>query len=165
MFKKLFAGVIAGLLLFGGVCGADDTGLVSSTKAGFHNKFYKEVVWFSEYNVGDDAGATYKYNEAEGTGDSAGLVDAREYNIAITIQIDVIILASTSIDVRVEGRAGSAAEWGEIDTINFTAVTGANNSYMFIVGEYVDEVRVGVKANTAGTDSVTISGIFLGDGR
>ncbi len=164
MFKKLL-GVMAGLLLFGGVCLAEDSD-ITITKANFGDKYYKEVTWFSAYNVGDDTGTAYDYNEQQGATDDDGLVDARMHNLAITIQVDVITLASASIDVRVEGRAGSAAEWGEIYTYNFAAVTGANNAFMIPVGEYVEEIRVGVKANaTVGTDSITITGILLGDGK
>ncbi len=67
MFKKL-SGVLAGLLLFGSVCIADDADLVSSTGhvKDFHNKFYKEVVWFSIYDVGGSTGTAYDYNESQG---------------------------------------------------------------------------------------------------
>ncbi len=164
MWNRILAGVFACLLLCGNVIGAEDSNITITTDE-HDDKRYKEVVWFSAYNVGDDTGTSYDYNESQEAGDSAGLVEARRYNLKKTVQIDLITLGSTSIDVRVEGRAGSSAEWGEIVTINFTAVTGANNSHMVSVCEFVEEIRVGVKANTAGTDSITISGILLGDGR
>lgn len=164
MIKRILAGAIACLLLFPVVSFAvSDDSNITTKKRSFDNKQYKEIIWFSAYNVGDDAGTTYKYNEIEGTSDSSGIVDAVRYTISKTIQIDVIALVSASIDVRVEGRAGSSAEWGEIVTVNFAAVTGANNSHIINVTEYVEEIRVGVKANTPGTDSVTITGLLLGD--
>lgn len=164
MKNRILAGVLTCLLLSGICHGAEDSNITISTDEHL-NKLYKEVVWFSAYDVGGDAGTTYKYNEIEGTSDGSGLVEARKYNLAITIQIDLITLGSTSVDVRLEGRAGSSAEWGEIGTINFTAVTGANNAFTFPVVEFLEEIRVGVKANTAGTDSITVSGILLGDSR
>ncbi len=163
-WKNILAGTVLALFIGGVAWAADDTDITTSTDD-FRGSIYKEVIWFSAYNVGDDAGATYKYNEAEGTTDDDGKVECRQYNRKKTVQIDVITLGSTSIDVRVEGRAGSSAEWGEIVTINFTAVTGANNSHMVNVLEFIEEIRVGVKANTAGTDSVTITGILLGEKR
>jgi hypothetical protein len=164
MMKRILAGVFACLLLCSNVIGAEDSN-ITITKKNFRGNVYKEIVWFSAYNVGDDTGTSYDYNEAQGAGDSDGLVDALHYTLKKTIQIDVITLGSTSIDVRVEGRAGSSAEWGEIVTITFTAVTGANNSHIVNICEFIEEVRVGVKANTAGTDSITITGILLGDKR
>lgn len=164
MIKRILAGAFACLLLCSVCLGAEDSNITITTDA-HDNKWYKEVVWFSAYNVGDDAGTTYKYNEIEGTSDASGLVEARKYNLKKTVQIDLITLGSTSVDVRIEGRAGSSAEWGEIVTIRFTAVTGANNSHMVNVVEFLEEIRVGVKANTAGTDSITVSGILLGDSR
>jgi len=164
MIKKILAGVLTCLLLSAVCYGAEDSDITITTDEHL-NKLYKEVVWFSAYNVGDDTGTSYDYNEQQGATDADGLVEARKYNLKKTVQIDVITLGSTSIDVRVEGRAGSSAEWGEIVTVNFTAVTGANNAHMVNVVEFLEEIRVGVKANTAGTDSVTISGILLGDSR
>ena len=143
---------------------AEDSNITISTDA-HDNKYYKEIVWFSVYNVGDDTGTSYDYNESQEAGDSAGLVEARKYNLKKTVQIDLITLGSTSVEVRVEGRAGSSAEWGEIATISFTAATGANNSHMVNVVEFLEEIRVGVKATSAGTDSITVSGILLGDSR
>ncbi len=163
MLRKILAGAFTGLLLFGGVSyGADDTNVTVTTEK-YYNKIYKEIVWFTTYDVGGSTGTAYDYNDAQGAGDTAGLVEARQFNLNKTIQIDVITLGSTSIDVRVEGRAGSGAEWGEIATVNFTATTGANNAHIINVVEFVEEIRVGVKGNTPGTDSVTISGILLGD--
>jgi len=165
MLKKILAGVFTCLLLFGGVSsGAEDSDITITTDA-YDNKWYKEVVWFSAYNVGDDTGTAYDYNEQQGATDADGLVEARKYNLKKTVMIDLITLGSTSIDVRVEGRAGSSAEWGEIVTVNFTAATGANNAHIINVVEFLEEIRVGVKANTPGTDSITISGILLGDAR
>ncbi len=165
MMKRILAGVFICLLLFGSICyGAEDSNITIATDK-HDDKWYKEVVWFSAYNVGDDTGTSYDYNESQEAGDSAGLVEARKYNLKKTVQIDLITLGSTSIDVRVEGRAGSSTEWGEIVTVNFIAVTGANNAHIVSVCEFIEEIRVGVKANTAGTDSITISGILLGDGR
>lgn len=165
MIKQLLAGVFVCLLLFSGICfGAEDSNITITTDD-YHDKWYKEVVWFSAYNVGGDAGTTYKYNEIEGTSDGSGLVEARRYNLKKTIQIDLITRGSTSVEVRIEGRAGSSAEWGEIVTISFTAVTGPNNSHMVNIVEFLEEIRVGVKATSVGTDSITISGILLGDSR
>ncbi len=164
MIKRFLAGAFA-CLLFCSVClGAEDSNISISTDEHL-NKLYKEVVWFSAYDVGGDAGTTYKYNEAEETGDSAGLVEARKYNLNKVIQIDLATLGSTSVEVRVEGRAGSSAEWGEIVTVSFDAATGANNSHMINVVEFLEEIRVGVKATSAGTDVITVSGILLGDHR
>ena len=164
MFKKILAGAFA-FLLFSSVCIAAEDSNITISEDAHDNKYYKEVVWFSAYDVGGDAGTTYKYNEVEGTSDSSGLVEVRRYNLKKTIQIDLITLGSTSVEVRVEGRAGSSAEWGEIATVSFATETGANNSHMVNVVEFLEEIRVGVKATSAGTDSITVSGIMLGDSR
>ena len=165
MIRNILAGAFTCLLLFGGICyGAEDSNITITTDDHL-NKIYKEVVWFSAYNVGDDTGTSYDYNEAQGAGDSAGLVEARKYNLKKTVQIDLITLASTSVEVRIEGRAGSSTEWGEIATISFASTTGANNSHMVNIVEFLEEIRVGVKATSPGTDSITISGILLGDAR
>ncbi len=162
--KKFLGALLLASLLFsvGGVFAADDANVTVTT--GDSNIYdTKEVVWFSAYDVGGSTGATYDYNIVQGAGDSDGLVECNRYNDYKTIQIDVITLGSTSIDVRVEGRAGSSAEWGDISgALNFDAVTGANGSYIVEVTEALEEIRVGVKANTPGTDSVTITGWLMG---
>ncbi len=164
MVKKILAGAIA-CLLFSSVClGAEDSNITIATDEHF-NKMYKEVVWFSAYDVGGSTGTSYDYNESQEAGDSAGLVEARKYNLKKTIQIDLATLGSTSVEVRVEGRAGSSAEWGEVATVSFDAATGANNSHLINVVEFLEEIRVGVKATGAGTDVITVSGILLGDSR
>lgn len=162
---RLISVTACALLLGVSVSWAAEDSNITITTDEHLNKLYKEVVWFFAYDVGGDAGTTYKYNEIEGTSDSSGLVEARRYNLKKTIQIDLITLGSTSVDVRAEGRAGSSAGWGELGTINFTAVTGTNSAFTFPLYEFVEEIRVGVKANTPGTDSITISGVLLGDSR
>ncbi len=162
---KLIPAIACALLLSSGVAMAitEDSALISNKKKVFKHRAYKEVTWFSTYDVGGDAGTTYKYNEEEGTTDADGLVGCRRYDLRKTVMIDLITLGSTSVDVRVEGRPFGSGEWGEIVTINFTGATGANNAHIVNVVEFVEAIRVGVKANTAGTDSITITGILMGD--
>jgi len=121
---------------------------------------FKRVTWFSSYNVGDDTGTSYDYNESQGAGDEAGVVQVRRYGKKKTVSIGIDTLGSASIDVRIEGRVGG--RWTEIVTINFTSTTESSKDHIVNVVEMIDDIRVGVKANTAGTDSVTIRGAFLG---
>ena len=127
----------------------------------FSGKRFKRITWFAAYNVGDDTGTSYDYNSSQEAGEEAGVVEARRFDQKKTIIIGVDTLGSASIDVRIEGRIGG--RWGEIVTLNFDAATTID--HIVNVVEQVDDIRVGVKANTPGTDSVTIRGAFLGSQR
>lgn len=161
--KLLMACVLAGSLFCAGIAsGATEDADVTITKTYRSGVINKRVTWFSAYDVGGSTGTAYDYNDQQEATDADGLVDCMYYTDK-TIQIDVILKGSTSIEVRIEGRANSAAEWGEIYTKSFTAVTGANNAKIVNIQEHIDEVRVGVKVSgTPGTDSITITGSFYG---
>lgn len=161
---KHFIIAACALLITAASMAAEDSN-ITVTRDDFGDKWYKEIVWFDLYDVGGDAGTnTYVYNEAEGTATSSGLVEARKYDLAKTIQIRVSTLGSTSIDARVEGRAGTGTNWAEVTTKNFTA--GTSTDYIISAVEFLEEIRVGLRANgTAGTDVVTVTGAMLGGGR
>jgi len=162
--KSLIAATCS-LLMVATTMAAEDSSNITITNSNFGDKYYKEVIWFSDYDLGNDAGTnTYVYNEAEGTTTSSGEVSARQYDIAKTIQIRVGTLGSTSVNARIEGRAGTATQWGELDNINFTV--GTTTDYIVDVTEFVEEIRVGLMANgTAGTDTITVTGAMMGSGR
>ncbi len=127
----------------------------------FSSKRFKRATWFEAYDVGGSTGASYEYNDSQEADDEAGVVEVRRFDQKKTIIIGIPTLGSTSIDVRIEGRIGG--RWGEIVTLNFDSALLID--HIVNVVEQIDDVRVGVKANTPGTDAVTIRGAFLGSQR
>ena len=172
-FKRLSIAACA-LLISSVVWAADDTDL-TVTESNFGDKWYKEVVWFDTYDLGNLIGVgQYVYNDASGTNsaNTDGLVEVRKYNLKRTIQVDMTVMGSDDVDVRLEGRAGTGTSWMSLGTVNFpgssTLSAHIGTSTQDVL---VEEFRVGIKAN--GTDNfgggsldqITITGIFLGDGR
>ncbi len=162
---KRFLLTACALVLSASVLMAAEDSDITIEKKDFNDKFYKEVTWFETYDLGGSVGTdTYVYNPLGETTDSDGLVEATLYSLAKSIQIRIATLGSTDIDVRIEGRAGADANWAEIVTKNFTAVTTID--YIVSAIEFIDEIRVGARANgTAGTDDITVTGILLGGDR
>ena len=87
---KYFLFAACALLMTAVIGQAAEDSNITVTNDDFGDKWYKEVVWFSDYDLGTDAGTnTYVYNEVEGTATTSGLVEARKYNEAKTIQIRI----------------------------------------------------------------------------
>jgi len=112
--------------------------------------------FFSAYNP---TSASYIYDEAGGQAATSGQFFVEKYDEKI-IQIAIPTLGSTSIDVRIEGRVKDAGSgrWGEVWTKNYAAATTIDE--LVVIPELLEYIRVGVKVNTNGTDSITILGSF-----
>jgi hypothetical protein len=164
---KLISATACALLLSASVSMAADDSDLTVSELKFRNSITKDIVWFDSYDLGGSVGTnTYVYNDATGTNsaNTDGLVEARNYTEQKSVQISVPTLGSTSIDARVESRAGTDTAWGEIVTVNFASATTID--HIVNVVEYCEEIRVGVRSNgTAGTDSVTITGILRGENK
>lgn len=161
---KLISATACALLLSASVAMAADDSDLTVTELTFRGSITKDVTWFNSYDLGGSIGTQtfYIYNDQVGSSTADGLVEARNYTRSRTVQISVPVLGSTSIDVRIEGRAGTDTAWGEIVTKNFAAATTIDHIVNGV--EYTEEYRVGVRANgTAGTDQITITGILRGD--
>ena len=163
---RRFTMAACALFLSTSLWAADDSDL-TVTETTFRGSISKDVVWFTAYDLGGTIGTnTYVYNDSVGTNsaNTDGLVECRNFTQKRTIQISIPTLGSTSIDVRIEGRAGTSTTWGEVVTKNFSAATTID--YLINAVEWVEEIRVGARSNgTAGTDSVTITGILRGEQR
>lgn len=97
---------------------------------------------------------SYIYNEAAGTSTTAGSVSFAGVLGAITSQVSIPTLGSTSIDVRWEGQVENSTTWFNIYTKNFASVTTID--YVLPISEYITNLRVGLKVNTNGTDVISI---------
>lgn len=163
-WKRIIAGTVLALFVNGMAWAADDSDLTVSELT-FRGSISKDIVWFTAYDLGGNIGTnTYVYNDSSGTNsaNTDGLVECRNYTRKRTIQISIPTLGSTSIDVRIEGRAGTSTVWGEVVTRNFSSATTID--YLINAVEWIEEIRVGARSNgTAGTDLITITGILLGD--
>ena len=163
-WKRIIVGTVLALFI-NGVAGAADDPDITVTELEWRASIGKDIVWFSDYDLGGSIGTnTYVYNDDTGTNsaNTDGQVECRNYDQSKTIQISISTLGSTSIDVRGEGRAGTDTAWFEIHTENFSAATTID--FGMPVLEYVEEIRVGARSNgTAGTDVITITGILRGE--
>lgn len=118
-----------------------------------------QCIFFDEYTP--PGTNTFYYNSVNGTSSTSGAVSVPGIFTAKTVLVSVPTLGSTSITVRVEGKTRNSNEWGEIYTFGtFTAATTIES--VVNVVEYVNQLRVGIKANgTKGTDTVSVTGDFI----
>lgn len=106
------------------------------------------------YTAFNPTSTSYIYNEAAGTSTTSGSVSFQGVLGAITSQVSIPTLGSTSIDVRWEGQIENSTTWFGIYTKNFAAATTID--YVLPISEYLTNYRVGVKVNTNGTDVINI---------
>ena len=117
-----------------------------------------QVTFFEAYNP--PGTSTFYYNPASEVTSTAGAVTCKGIYTAKTLLLSVPTLGSTSISVRIEGKTKNATTWAEVYTKTFT-VASTIDSIINVV-EYLDQIRIGVKANTTkGTDSVNVTGSFI----
>ncbi len=165
---KRFSMAACALLLSTSIWAADDSD-ITVTSSQWRNGIGKDIVWFSGYDLGGQVGSQtyYVYNDQAGSSTTDGVVESRNYSEDMTIQTRVTTLGSGTIDVRWEGRAGTGTAWGLINEKNFTVATSIDHLMTAPAGtntRYLEEIRVGIRANTStGTDSVTITGIIRGE--
>jgi hypothetical protein len=110
--------------------------------------------FFSAYNV---TSATYVYNADGDSGANDGQFSVEKYS-NISIQIGIPTLGSTSIDVRIEGQVKSSDRWATVWSKNYASATTIDE--LVVVTENLEYLRVGLKVNTNGTDSVNVYGGF-----
>lgn len=126
----------------------------------------QRIKFYEDFDVGGAMGdqTFYIYNETAssyGTDTvTGGEVPALRATEALAVGIRIATLGSTSIDVRIEGRFGTSSQFTEIYTINYTAVNTIDEVINIV--ERVEAIRVGLKANTAGTDKVDVYALLVG---
>jgi hypothetical protein len=117
-----------------------------------------QATFFEAYNP--PGTGTFYYNPASEVTSTAGAVTCKGIYTARTLLLSVPTLGSTSISVRIEGKTKNATTWAEVYTKTFTAASTIDS--VVNVVEYLDQIRIGVKANTSkGTDSVNVTGSFI----
>jgi len=117
-----------------------------------------QATFFDAYNP--PGTGTFYYNPASETASTSGAVTCKGIYTSKTLLLSVPTLGSTSISVRIEGKTKNATTWAEVYTKTFTAASTIDS--IINVVEYLDQIRIGVKANTSkGTDSVNITGSFI----
>lgn len=108
------------------------------------------------YTAFNPTSATYIYNEAGESAAASGEVVLTGNTGPKTLVISVPTLGSTSIDFRLEGKIGTTmTTWAEIHTENVASATTID--ILIPIGEYITSYRVGVKVNTNGTDTISLS--------
>lgn len=118
-----------------------------------------EAVIVDNYNLGGEAGTTKVFNEAEETGNNAGIISIQNTNDHITYHVDLKTLGSTTVTLTFEGKVdadfnATTGQWMLLYTKAFTAV---NTQYSFPVQEGgLKWVRVGMESDDGGTDDLTI---------
>ncbi len=164
--KKCFNGLVVLLALVFVVASAYGQTISTGRDLGlsFGNSEVDRVEFFDNFDLGGSIGAQtfFVYTETSpsfGTDTSTGgEIKALRYTEAIGIQINVTTLGSTSIDWQVEGRFGTATQYGLIGS---GTISAANT-----VGEFInvtanpESIRVGLHPNTPGTDKVDVYGLF-----
>ena len=117
-----------------------------------------QATFFDAYNP--PGTGTFYYNPASEVTSTAGAVTCKGIYTSKTVLLSVPTLGSTSISIRIEGKTKNATTWAEVYTKTFTAASTIDS--VINVVEYLDQIRIGVKANTSkGTDSVNVTGSFI----
>lgn len=129
-----------------------------STSFAVGAKYTATNSFFTEF---DPNSTSYVYDEDNGTDATDGQYYVRNY-AEKTIQVRIPTLGSTSIDFRIEGRVQGSSNWAEVYYKNFSSATTVDE--LIMVTEHLDYLRVGLKVNTDGTDSVSVIGNFATTG-
>lgn len=125
-----------------------------------------EAVIVDNYDLGGDAGTSTVYNEAEETGNNAGIIPVENTNDDITYHVDLKTLGSTTVTLTFEGKVdddfnATTGQWMLLHTKAFTAV---NTQYSLSIAEGgLKWVRVGMTSDDGGTDDITIKVRAEGD--
>lgn len=164
LFEIIF--IVIGLIVIAYCSFADAQTLTTGRDTGLSfGKFEVDrVEFFNNFNVGDDTGgqAFFVY-----TGDATpfgtdtangGEVKTLKYTEAIAITIGVPTLGSTSIDWIVEGRFGTDSQYASIASGNISSATTID--VLTNVTSNPEAIRIGLKANTPGTDVVDVYGLL-----
>lgn len=135
------------------------------------------VEFFSDFNLGNEVGTNspgfFVYNEVAndfGTLTATGgeFKCLAEGSFSKVIGIDVILLGSSSIDYRVEGRFGTSSQYAEIASGNISSADATATDTLTIgtvvrVEHDLEAIRVGLKPlSSVGTDEVDVYGLFRG---
>lgn len=114
--------------------------------------------FFSGYNA--PGTGTFYYNSANEVAASSGAVTTKGIYTAKTLLLSIPTLGSTSITIRIEGKTKNSTTWANIYSKTYSVATTIDD--IVNVVEYIDQIRIGVKANTTkGTDSVNCTGSFV----
>lgn len=126
---------------------------VTLNKTETRNKQFIYAAIQTDNNCGT---STATYNDAGESAISSGAINVAGYNDAILIQMEVSTLGSTGVNYLIEGSTEvKIANWGEIDTVSFDAVTTKDYILPILEGA-LKWIRVGTQATgTEGTDSVS----------
>lgn len=120
------------------------------------HSFVRTGVWFNSF---DPVSTSYVYNESGGVLVTSGLMDIKDIVYARTIHIQIPVLNSASITVRVEVKPAFSSLWSEVNTQIFTAATTIGRLWPIL--EYSGDIRVGILVTgPVSGDEVSISGEF-----
>lgn len=121
------------------------------------------VEFFDEFDLGGDTGnqAFFVYTDTGAFGtDTAtgGEIKTLKYTESIAITVGARIKGSTTIDWIIEGRFGTDSQYASIASGTLSAATTVD--VLTNITSNPEAIRVGLKAVTAGTDSVDVYGLF-----
>ena len=121
-------------------------------------KYTATNTFYSEF---DPNSTSYVYDPNNATGATDGQYYVRNY-AEKTIQVRIPTLGSTSIDFRIEGRVQGSSNWADVYSKNYSSATTVDE--LIMITEHLDYIRIGLKVNTDGTDSVSVVGNFATTG-
>ena len=136
---------------------ADDPNVIVAgiSKAGATGNSY---TWFDGFIPVTEG--VYMYNQQGGSGSEAGNIDVSTIIDSKILQVDVPVVDSDSITVRVEGKTAAGDDWAEVYTEVFTKAMAIPQ--LWPICEYLSFVRVGVLKTGAGSGNlISVSGDFM----
>lgn len=143
MKRLLILSILISFLLFLTISAFAGSGKITAT-----NTFYAAF---------DPNATSYVYDPNNGDAITDGRYYVRNYEEK-TVQVRIPTLGSTSIDFRIEGQVRGSSTWADVYSKNYSSATTVDELVM--ITEQLDYIRIGLKVNTDGTDSVTVVGNF-----
>lgn len=127
-------------------------GIVRSGATGY------SYTWFDDYFPNNNG--VYVYNNQAGQAVGDGSIDIAGIVNSKTLHVNIPVLDSTSITIRIEGKTLEASAWGNIYTEVF--MTATTIPLIWPICEYLGHIRVGIlKTGTGTLDRVSITGDFI----
>lgn len=123
------------------------------------NKITTTNTFYSAFDPND---THYVYDPNKATGATSGQYLVENYDEKV-VQVRIPTLGSTSIDFRIEGQVDGASTWANVYSKNYSAATTVDE--LIMITEQLKYIRIGLKVNTDGTDSVTVIGNFSANRR
>lgn len=153
--RFIFIGLFLLIFSIGSLCMAAKVEEIENGVTTRSNKIVKSAKWFMDY---DPSSTSFVYNNLGETEDDSGAVNITPARGDRNIVVAVPTLGSASITIRAEGRT-YYSNWFKIYEQTFTAATTIGDPWP--VGELAKDIRVGVKVETDGTDSIEVTGDFV----